>query len=113
MCDNAGELNCSRKGGPGRRRRRDCCRLLLYRDGRRRRSLRLLICSWIQLKYKRIAQNTKQQTITMFKKNVRESSRMNEFTVIILASHPQSKYPDLGFGSFGIRIFVSKIVFVF
>ena len=60
MCDNAGELNCSRKGGPGCRRRRDCCRLLLYRDGRRRRSFRLLICSRIQLKYKQDTQNTKQ-----------------------------------------------------
>ena len=54
MCDNAGE---SSQGGPGRRR--DC--RLLYRDGRRRRrrSFRLLIRSWIQLKYKR------QQTITI------------------------------------------------
>ena len=107
MCDNAGELNCSRKGGPGRRRRRDCCRLLLYRDGHRRRSLRLLICSWIQLKYKRIAQNTKQQTITMFKKNVRESSRMNEFTVIILARATRKASiltSDLGHLGFGFSL---------
>ena len=59
MCDNAGELS---RGGPGRRRR-DYCRLL-YRDGRRRRSLRFLIRSRIQLKYKR-HQKTKQQTITI------------------------------------------------